>query len=81
MTATAMDLQKWAESDQLYLTMEQAASLLGSDRNDISVMAASQEGREALGFRVIRIGSRTKIPRIPFLRYLGYEGTIKGASA
>ena len=75
-----MDLQRLAESDQLYLTMEQAASLLGSDRNDISVMAASQEGREALGFRVIRIGNRTKIPRIPFLRYLGYEGKIKGAS-
>lgn len=79
--ATCNDLQKWAESDKLYLTTEEAASLLGSDRNDISVMAATQEGREALGFRVIRIGSRTKIPRIPFLRYLGYEGNIKGASA
>lgn len=74
-------LAKWAESDKLYLTTEEAASLLGSDRNDISVMAATQEGREALGFRVIRIGSRTKIPRIPFLRYLGYEGNIKGATA
>lgn len=79
--ATCADLQKWAESDVLYLTTEEAAGLLGCDRNNISVMAATQEGREALGFRVIRIGGRTKIPRIPLLRYLGYEGAIKGASA
>lgn len=79
--ATCTDLQKWAESDALYLTTEEAAGLLGCDRNNISVMAATQEGREALGFRVIRIGGRTKIPRIPLLRYLGYEGTIKGATA
>lgn len=79
--ATSKDLAKWAESDALYLTTEEAAALLGSDRNDIAVMASTQEGREALGFRVIRVGSRTKIPRIPFLRFLGYEGAIRGATA
>ncbi len=79
--AKVTELRKWAESDEVYLTTEEAAVLLGCDRNNISVMASTQEGRDALGFRVIRIGGRTKIPRIPLLRYLGYEGDIKGASA
>lgn len=79
--AKATDLKRWAESDALYLTTEEAAEILACDRCNISTMAATQEGREALGFRVIRIGGRTKIPRIPFLRYLGYEGDIKGATA
>lgn len=78
--ATMKDLRRWAESDVMCLTTEEAAGLLGCDRNNISVMAATQEGRDALGFRVIRIGARTHIPRIPFLRYLGYEGEINGAN-
>lgn len=27
-----------------------------------------------LPFPAFKVGNRTKIPRIPFLRYLGYEG-------
>lgn len=63
----------------MYLTPEEAAALIGCDRASLSVMASTQEGREALGFRVIRIGADTKIPRIPLLRYLGWEGPIMGA--
>ena len=74
-------LAKWAQSDEMMLTTDEAAELLECDRNNISVMAATQEGREALGIPVIRIGSRTKIPRIPLLRLLGWEGEIKGATA
>lgn len=75
-----MTLAEIARLDDVFLTPNEIAQLLCSDRNDINVMAATQEGREALGFRVIRIGSRTKIPRIPFLRYMGWEGEIKGAN-
>lgn len=72
-------LSYWASQDKMNLTPQEAADVIGCDRSNISVMAATQEGREALGFRVIRIGSETKIPRIPFLRYLGWEGEIVGA--
>ena len=76
---TGVPLSYWASQDKMYLTPQEAADVIGCDRSNISVMAATQEGREALGFRVIRIGSETKIPRIPFLRYLGWEGEIVGA--
>ena len=72
-------LSKLANQDSTYLTTEETAAVLGCDRNSISVMAATQEGREALGFRVVRIGSHTKVPRIPFLRFMGWEGEINGA--
>ncbi|MGN1369540.1 MAG: hypothetical protein ACI4WX_11775 [Aristaeellaceae bacterium] len=62
-----------------YLTPEQVSELLDCARQSITVMAASEEGRKALGFRVIRLGSYTKIPRIPFLLYMGWQGKIKGA--
>lgn len=34
----------------------------------------------ALGFPAIVVGKRTRIPRIPFLRYLGYEDAPEGAT-
>lgn len=68
-----------AAQDSMYLLPEEAALVLGCDRGNINVMASTQEGREALGFRVVRIGSHTKIPRIPFLRFMGWEGKINGA--
>ena len=37
---------------------------------------AARDCPERLGYPVMRLGSRTKIPRIPFLRYMGYEGEI-----
>ena len=74
-------MAKWAKIDEVYLTPEQASELLGCDRSNIQVMASTEEGRQALGITVIRIGSYTKIPRIPLLRKLGWEGEIVGARA
>lgn len=79
MAPSTAALAKLANLDSMFLTTEETAAVLGCDRNNISVMASTQEGREALGFRVVRIGSHTKIPRIPFLRYMGWEGKINGA--
>lgn len=74
-------LSYWAEQTTHYLTPAEAAGVLGCDPYKISVMAATEAGRRDLGFPVIRLGKHTKIPRIPFLRYMGWEGEIKGASA
>lgn len=79
MARSCETLAHLAGQDSVYLIPEEAAVVLGCDRSYISVMAATQEGREALGFRVVRIGADTKIPRIPFLRFMGWEGAIKGA--
>ena len=79
-TATT-PLSYWAERDEMYLTPEQAAAVIGCDANVIRVAAATSEGRDALGFKVLRLGQTTKIPRIPLLRVLGWEGEIKGATA
>ena len=38
-----------------------------------SIRLAARERPDLLGFPVIVMGSETKIPRIPFLRFLGYE--------
>ena len=64
----------------LMLTPEEAASAIGSNPQSIRLMASTAEGRQGLGFPVIRIGQDTKIPRAPFLRFLGWEGTIVGAT-
>ena len=70
-----------AMKESPWLTPEDVAAVIGSSRQYISIMTATAEGREALGFRVIRIGTETKIPRIPFLRFMGWEGPIVGSGA
>lgn len=79
--ASSASLAYWAGQDVMNLTPEQAAEVIGCDANAIRVAASTAEGRDALGFKVIRMGSTTKIPRIPFLRALGWEGEIMGAIA
>ncbi len=55
------------------LTPAQVAPVLKSAPYAISIMAKTQQGRDALGFPVIRIKRRTKIPRIPFSKYMGWK--------
>lgn len=74
-----MTLSQLAQLDCTFLTPAQAAPALGSAPYWISLMARDEEGRKALGFPVVRIGTRTKIPRVPFLRYMGWEGPIVGS--
>lgn len=73
-----MTMAQIAQMDTVYLTPKEAAPLLGCDPYWISLMAKTAEGRRDLGFPVIRVGCRTKVLRAPFLRYLGWEGPIKG---
>ena len=76
-----MTMAQIAQMDTVYLTPKEAAPLLGCDPYWISLMAKTAEGRRDLGFPVIRLGQITKIPRVPFLRVLGWEGEVKGATA
>ena len=71
--AQVSTLAKLAEMDTVYITPAQAAEALGCTPFYISKMAKDEHKRKDLGFPVIRIGTRTKIPRIPFLKALGWE--------
>ena len=58
-----------------FITPNEAAGVLGCDPNYIRVAAKQQTetGKRYLGFPVIRIGNRTKIPREAFLKYITGE--------
>lgn len=76
-----MTLSEVARMNESYITPADVASVINVKPQAIRVMASTVEGRQALGFPVIRIGTDTKIPRIPFLRFMGWEGKIEGADA
>lgn len=74
--AQVQSLKELAALDTVYITPSQAAKALGCNSYTISVMARTEEGRSALGFPVVRLGNRTKIPRIPFLCHMGLEVSV-----
>lgn len=52
------------------LTCQNVSGVLSSNPNTIHLMATDRP--ELLGFPAIVMGSRVKIPRIPFMRYMGW---------
>ena len=66
-------LEKIAKMGSTFITPTQAAPALGCSAYCLSVMAREEKTRSAIGFPVIRVGNRTKIPRLPFLRVMGWE--------
>ena len=64
-----MTLDEIRNSTKEVLTPADIADVLNADPQDIRVQARTAP--EKLGFPVIIIKSRTKIPRLPFLRYMG----------
>lgn len=64
-----MTLKELAELDSEILTPTQVAPILGVNPQTIRVMAATNPA--ALGFPVIVMGSRVKIPKVPFLHFMG----------
>ena len=56
-------------SNALYLTAEELGKAMGWSPDGIRAQA--RENPAALGFRVTVIGTRTYIPRIPFLQFYG----------
>lgn len=66
-----MTLDEIRASDKTVLTPADIADVLNCDQQDLRIQA--KMAPEKLGFPVIIIKSRTKIPRIPFLRYMGVD--------
>lgn len=66
-----MTLQEIKDSTSTFLTPADVATVLECQPQLIRVMAKTDP--RLLGFPVIVLGSRTRIPRKPFLAYLGEE--------
>lgn len=79
MSKTRCTLADMVGMEGAYLVPEQVADVLGCSGYAINVAAKKPETRERLGFPVIMIGSRCKIPRIPFLHFMGVEVTESNA--
>lgn len=64
-----MTIEEIKSSTKTVLTPAEVADVLQCDPQLIRVKAL--QAPELLGFPVCRVGNRTKIPRIPFLRFMG----------
>lgn len=64
-----MTLEEMKTSDKLFLTPAEVAPVLGSDPH--TVRCTARQRPELLGFPFTFSGNRMKIPRLPFLRWIG----------
>ena len=60
-----------ARADRAFLTPAEAARYLGMDPHGLRLQARIDPGK--LGFPVVCVGSRVKIPKKPFLLFMGLE--------
>ena len=65
-----MTLEEIQSSQKLYLTPADIAPILHCDPQCIREQAKQDPAK--LGFPIIILGHRTRIPRIPFLKFLGH---------
>ena len=70
-----MKLEDIIASDKIFLAPGDICDVLGSNPQTIRVTARQQP--DLLGFEFTFSGNRMKIPRVPFLRFLGIEGGYK----
>ena len=63
-----MTLDEIRRLDREYLIPREIAPILGCDPQDIRV--AAKQRSERLGFNVCVVGSRIKIPRLAFIRWM-----------
>ena len=66
-----MTLDEIKACDKPILTPAEIADVLNCDAQDIRIQA--RMAPEKLGFPVIVVKTRTKIPRVPFLRFMGEQ--------
>lgn len=64
-------LQDLVDSGKDYFTPREIAGVLGVNPYTINIMV--RDCPEQLGFPTFKIGSRVKIPKIPFLRKMGVD--------
>jgi hypothetical protein len=61
-------LEAIKQMEAVTITPEDAARVLGCGAHNLRLQA--EEDPSSLGFNVIRVGSRTIIPRLPFIRFV-----------
>lgn len=68
-----MTLEEIRACNKNMLTPGDIAEVIGSDKYSISVQVKKDKetGKNSFPFPTIRIGSRTKIPRLAFLEAMG----------
>lgn len=66
-----MTLDQIRESDRLFLVPTDVAGVLGC--NPQSIRDVARKEPEKLGFPVCVIGTRIRIPRVPFMEFIGEE--------
>ena len=67
-----MTIEEIRASDKPMIRPADVAPIIGCDPQ--WVRDTARENPEALGFTALVVGTRVKIPRIPFLKFLGYAG-------
>lgn len=74
-----MTLQDLKAMSKTMLTPAEAAQVIGCDPQLIRIAARQQP--ELLGFPVVVIGTRTRIPRTAFIRFIEGEGKTNEETA
>ena len=67
-----MTLDEIRTSDKPFLIATDISDILGCDPHNIRLMAKQRP--ELLGFPVCVVGTRVKIPRVPFIHFLDGRG-------
>lgn len=67
-----MTLEQIQRSTQMFLTPEDVAPVLGSHPQ--TVRESARQNPELIKFPFAFLGNRMKIPRLPFLAFLGVNG-------
>lgn len=74
-----MTLSEIKHSDKAVLIPAEIAEVLEVNPHSIRLMA--RERPELLGFPVIVVGTRVKIPRVPFINYIeGQSNQLEGGT-
>ena len=76
--ATTEQLTELEHSDELFITPEQAAEIIGCQPQSIRGACETVDGFQRLGFPASRLGTRTYIPRLAFIRWI--KGELGGAA-
>lgn len=71
-----MTLEEIRVSNKTMLTPADIAPVLGADPQDIRV--AARQRPDMLGFNVAVIGTRVKVPRLAFIRWMEGERWERG---
>lgn len=69
-------LEQIAMDRRLTVRVEDAAAVMGINPQKLREQARTPEGRERLGFPISVAGRSILIPKLPFLRFWGYDGEV-----